>query len=64
MKYKFLDLRDHSKVRHEQALSEQDKLVSNFKKPNFPIYFSQFQALLLNPVKVALVSFFKPTNLQ
>lgn len=43
VKHKFLDLQDYSKVKHKKALSEQDELVSNFKKPNFPIYFLSFR---------------------
>lgn len=43
VKYKFLDLQDHSNIRHKKALSEQDELVSNFKKPFLPFTFISFR---------------------
>lgn len=35
VKYKFLDLWGHSKVKHKKVLPEWDELVSNFKEAKF-----------------------------
>lgn len=64
MKYKFLDLQDHSKVRHKKALSEEDELVSNFKKPNFPNYFFSASDFSFKACDDSSYFLFKSTNLQ